>query len=289
MERDSKIGCSRAKLHCHCLAVDANGRVGLARLAEFMRSCVVEYTIPRSRIQEARRYLEKYNSTRALSNLFEESKRTFTDLEKSGEGGELLLFLLAERLLLLPQVLCKMSLKTAERMHYHGADGVYASVDDSGRLLLYWGESKIYSKPEEAVRDCLSSLGPFLSEPDSEDAARERDMLLLTDVANLEDASVLNAFRKYFDKTSPMSKRVRYCGIALVGFDASYYPEENEEAVAEVLARETRAGLIRWSSLISGRITAERLERFDIHFFCLPLPSAVAFRTAFRRALGIIK
>ncbi|WP_223252149.1 Hachiman antiphage defense system protein HamA [Paracoccus mutanolyticus] len=46
----------------------------------------------------------------------------FTDLKSSGEGGELLLYLLTERFLGLPQILCKMSLKTSA--HYHGADGV---------------------------------------------------------------------------------------------------------------------------------------------------------------------
>ena len=34
--------------------------------------------------------------------------------------------------------------KTDPRMHYHGADGVYAGVTDDGMLKLYWGESKIY-------------------------------------------------------------------------------------------------------------------------------------------------
>ena len=53
------------------------------------------------------------------------------DLDKLGLPQDLLrnaaivlLFLLAERFLKLPQILCKMDLKTDPRMHYHGADGV---------------------------------------------------------------------------------------------------------------------------------------------------------------------
>jgi hypothetical protein len=86
----------------------------------------------------------KFNSTEAVTVLVEQARRSFTDLAKTGEGSEMLLFLLAERFLKLPQVLCKMDLKTDSRMHYHGADGVYAGIAPEGMLKLYWGESKIY-------------------------------------------------------------------------------------------------------------------------------------------------
>lgn len=77
---------------------------------------------------------------------------TFTDLSNTGEGGEMLLYLLAERFLKVPQVLCKMDLKTDSHMHYHGADGVYASVNEGGLLKLFWGESKVYaSRPPCAI------------------------------------------------------------------------------------------------------------------------------------------
>ncbi len=75
----------------------------------------------------------------------------------------MLLYLLAERFLGLPQVLCKMDLKTDSRMHYHGADGVYASVTEEGLLKLFWGESKIYADATDAIRDFLKSLAPFLT------------------------------------------------------------------------------------------------------------------------------
>ena len=54
----------------------------------------------------------------------------------------MLLFMLAERFLKLPQILCKMALKTDSRLHYHGADGVYAGVTQEGVLKLYWGSRR---------------------------------------------------------------------------------------------------------------------------------------------------
>ena len=44
-------------------------------------------------------------ATEAVAALVERAKRSFTDLAKTGEGGEMLLFLLAERFLKLPQIL----------------------------------------------------------------------------------------------------------------------------------------------------------------------------------------
>jgi len=228
----------------------------------------------------------RYNSTEAVAELIEQAKRSFTDLATTGEGGEMLLFLLAERFLKLPQILCKMDLKTDNRMHYDGADGVYAGITSDGLLKLYWGESKVYSDVKKAITDCLSSLSPFLIEPDSEDAERERDLLLLSDKADLSNPNLTEALKKYFDNSSPMSKRVQYCGVALVGFDAEFYPVDNVNAVAENIINASRTALIDWSKVIGRRIKSEKLEQLDIQFFCIPMPSAEGFRKAFLKAMG---
>ncbi|WP_345819102.1 Hachiman antiphage defense system protein HamA [Methylobacterium fujisawaense] len=63
-----------------------------------------------------------------------------------------------------------MDLKTDRRMHYHGADGVYAGVTPDGILKLYWGESKLCKDMASGIRACLSSLAPFLVEPERQGA-----------------------------------------------------------------------------------------------------------------------
>lgn len=199
----------------------------------------------------------------------------------------MLLFLLAERFLKLPQILCKMDLKTDSRMHYHGADGVYAGISSDGILKLYWGESKVYKDVNGAIRDCLQSLAPFLVEPEHEEAERERDLLLLSDKADLSDPTLTDALRNYFDQSSTLSNRVRYCGVALVGFDAPFYPADNDSTVAEDIAEESRKALLKWSKAIGNRLSAENLENVEIQLFCIPLPSADGFRTAFLDAMGV--
>lgn len=287
VERDVVIDGHSVKVHCHYLTVDGNGRVQPSRLAEFMRNAVADYAIPRSKLAAAKARDAKYNSTQAVAALVEQARRSFTDLAKTGEGGEMLLFLLAERFLKLPQILCKMDLKTDTRMHYHGADGVYAGVTPEGLLKLYWGESKVYKDAASAIRDCLASLAPFLIEADHEGAERERDLILLSDKADLSDPTLTDALRRYFDKDSVMSKRVQYCGVALVGFDAPFYPAEDAKAVADEIAAAAKAGLSTWMSRIGERLSTEKLDQIEIELFCLPLPSADGFRAAFLRAMGI--
>ncbi|HBN7890445.1 TPA: DUF1837 domain-containing protein [Pseudomonas aeruginosa] len=252
-----------------------------------MRNAVVDYAIPRSKLADAKARDNKFNSTEAVAELVERAKRSFTDLANTGEGGEMLLFLLAERFLKLPQILCKMDLKTDARMHYHGADGVYAGVTADGILKLYWGESKVYGDVSAAIRDCFNSLSPFLIEPEHEEAGRERDLLLLSDKADLSNPVLTEALKKYFDKSSVMSKRVQYCGVALVGFDAPFYPKDNSKAVAEDIVEASRAALTGWTNRIGERLKAEKLDQMEIELFCVPLPSAEGFRAAFLKAMGI--
>jgi len=289
VERDVEIDGQLVRIHCHCLSVDGNGRIQPNRLAEFMRNAIVDYAIPRSKLAEAKARDTKFNSTEAVAELFEQAKRSFTDISKSGEGGEMLLFLLAERFLRLPQILCKMHLKTDARMHYHGADGIYAGVTPEGDLKLYWGESKIYQEPSAAIRDCLSSIAPFLIEQDNEDSTRERDLILLSDKADLSATELTLALRRYFDRASKLSNRVQYCGVALIGFDAPIYPKSDAASKAEEVIKASRAELLKWKASIKDRLKIEKLEQMEIQILCVPLPSADGFRANFLKALGIDK
>ena len=275
------------RVHCHCLAIDGNGRIQLRRLAEFMRNAAAIYALPRSKIAEAKARDAKFNSTEAVAELVERAKRSFTDLATTGEGGEMLLYLLAERFLKLPQILCKMDLKTDSRVHYHGADGVYAGITPEGVLKLYWGESKVYATAASAISSCLESLAPYLIEPDHEGSERERDLLLLSDKADLTDERLTNALRTYFDRSSPMSNRVRYCGVALVGFGVPFYPGEGASALADEVTESAKAAFVEWVGKVGEGVAKNKLEALEIEFFCVPLPSSQGFRDIFLEVMGL--
>lgn len=286
VDRDAIVdGCS-VKVHCHHLTIDANGKVQPARLVAMMRNAIADYAMPKERLRQARARDAKFNSTEAVTALQAQAAASFSHIANSGEGGELLLFLLAERFLKLPQIICKMSLKSSRQMHYHGADGVYAGVGDNGILKLYWGESKIHGDAAGAIRDCLKSLAPLLAEPEHAEATREQDLFLLSDNAELNDDRLTTALKRYFDKDSPESYRVEYCGVALAGFDASFYPAADKRAVSKEISEAAVTELAKWKNQVRARLELEKLSEFEIHFFCLPLPSADGFRNEFLKSIG---
>src|SRR5690242_8485058 len=84
VQRDIQLPNSKVTMHCHCLAVDANGRIKLARLAEFMRTVLTDYSIPRAKLAAANARDKKFASTGAVTRLHYEAKALFTDLATTG-------------------------------------------------------------------------------------------------------------------------------------------------------------------------------------------------------------
>jgi hypothetical protein len=286
LERDLVIGTTRTTLHCYCLPLDDNGRVRFKPLAEFLRNRIVDYAIPRKTLEQAARELSETGSAASILKLQQRARDLFTDLAKTGEGGELMLFAMAEAVFGLTQIVCKMSLKTSRSMHYHGADGVYAEARSDGGLNLYWGESKVYGDSTTAIRDCLSSLAPFLAEPDGQNAQREQDLLLINEFANFSDDRLVEGLKQFLDRDSAASLKTRHCGVALTAFDSSSYPAEDAIGSMDAIETALRDELPRWTQSVSRRIGHERLQSFDIHFICVPLPSAEKFRDYFLELMG---
>lgn len=110
--------------------------------------------------------------------------------------------------------------------------------------------------------------------------------MLLSDKADLGNPELSAAFRRFFDTSSPLSNRVEYCGVALVGFDADFYPDDDKKGALEDIVEAAKIGLEGWSTSLGRRLTAERLQHFDIHFLFLPLPSVDKFREAFLKVMG---
>jgi hypothetical protein len=259
----------------HLVGRDANGSVRVDSLTKLLARQVVDFCIPRSRRDEAQAHLERTGSAEEFARLDEEARELFTSLERSGEAGELLLYMLLERMLGMPQMLCKMSLKTSRQMHVHGTDGVHARMETDGRLGLYWGESKLHASFASAVDDCVKSLAPYL---DPGTGVRAQDLLLLREYVNVEDRALIDALRGYFLETTPQAAQVEFRGACLVGFDVENYPQPDDAELVEVVSG--------WRERVARRIGDHRLERFEIEFFCVPFPSVDTFREGVHKALG---
>lgn len=272
---------SAATVRTHFLAADANGSPAVELLATAMARAAMDFCIPRSRVEQALKHLRETGSTSHFSRLEQQARELFVAGDETGEGGELLLFLLMEQVLELPQLLAKMSLKTNSNVHVHGSDGVHAKLADDGVLDLYWGESKLYKSSSAAFTDCFESIAPFLG---VEGDTRRRDLLLIRDNLNVQQEDLAAHLLQYFDETSPKALQVRWNGVCLVGFDYSTYPDikklADEQAVIIAKAAE------QWQKAILDRLEKNGLLTVNIDVFCIPFPDVDAMRKMVRKKLG---
>jgi hypothetical protein len=288
VETDIPISETLARTHCYSLSLDGMGHPRMDLLIRGICGRVIDYAIPRSLVQEAHRHYVATKQTTKFVNIANEARHLFTHLLNSGEGGELLLFCLAESVLGFPQVLCKMYLKTSTEVHFHGADGVHTSVDGAtGKLSVWWGESKLHKNATDAIRECLRSLAPLLLDPQSSDAKRERDLQLLRHNVDLDNPNLEAAIRRYLDTGDLLFNKMKYGGLALVGFDHGCYPKHPEPGLIEEITGAIKKEVGGWRGHCASRIVEEKLSHVDLHLFLIPFPSVEEFRAKLRKELGI--
>jgi hypothetical protein len=276
---------SKTTLRVHFLKKDANGNVRVAPLVQMLATKVIDYCIPRSRIEKARELDARFGSTDATVALADEARNLFADIKLSGEGGELLLYFLLETVLGVPQILCKMPLKTSSNMHYHGVDGVHAKVVDAKTLAVYWGESKLYASPRDGIRACLDSITPFIL--DDGTGASERDRLLVRDHIDINDPDVEEVIKLFFDLRTEESTRLECRAACLVGFSQKDYPHPFESTDGPVVTPDVLLAIEDWAASVASGVKNRSLTKVEIEFFCLPFPDVSEFRKSIARQLGI--
>lgn len=278
----TQIQGTLATCRIHWVPLDAHGRPRVHQLATRLADAIVDYCIPRSKGKDALEAQLRSGAKTKESQLKREAKSLFSNLEKSGEGGELLLYLLLESLLGIPQILCKMSLKTNSNMHFHGVDGVHAQLLENDNLAIYWGESKMHGDFSGALAACFSSIAPFLH--DSGGGPLERDLILARDGVDLADRELSLRIAKYFDSDEPESLRAEMRGACLIGFSKTDYSSPFE-ADGVTVTSEVRQLLDGWMKQISGRVKGQSVDKFEMEVFCVPVPSADDFREQVRLAV----
>ncbi|VXB93485.1 DUF1837 domain-containing protein [Frigoribacterium sp. 9N] len=274
---------TKTTVRTHFVAVDANGEPAIDMLADVMAFAAMEFCVPRTRLVQAAKSFADTGSPSQFARLEKQARELFVDADGTGEGGELLLFLLMERVLKLPQLLAKMSLKTNSNVHVHGSDGVHARLGSDGVLELSWGESKLYKSNSDAIADCFGSIAPFLGAVDD---ARRRDLLLVRDNLNVDDEALAAHILQYFDETNPKVLDVRWNGACLIGFDYATYPDLKKMADDE--SQQIAKAVERWHKSVSGRLTTHSLVDVAIDVFCIPFPSVDALRKSVRKSLGLL-
>lgn len=287
---DLDIDGTKGKAYCYGLKLDAQGNLRVNDLIEFVTTKLIDYSIPKKLQDEAKEQFNKTGSTSKIIELGKRAKHLFTDLEKTGEFGEMLLYILVQEILELPQLISKMSLKTSGQLHYQGADGIhikYNKLDDS--LSLYWGESKMEKTIYSGLKNCFESLKSFLLDTYGYDSTQTRDLHLITSniSENINNPELEDLLVRYFDLDDDLSNKLKYKGVCFVGFDSSNYPTAPLEATTKDLIEKFQTEMGDWLNTSSKQIKKHiNLEKFEIHLFLIPFPSVQDFRTQFLKMIA---
>lgn len=275
---------TKTLVRTHFVRKDPNGRPRVDDLVGWLADQVVDYCVPRSRINEAFQRAGQTGSAAPLTQLANEARELFTPLTTSGEGGELLLFIMLETVLGAPQLLTKMSLKTSTKMHVHGSDGIHAKLLDNNNLALYWGESKLHATAKSAIDDCFESVAPYLT--GGFGGAAKTDLLLVRDRLDAGSKQLTALLVKYFEKGTFQSGMVEVRAGCLVGFTLDNYPDPHDSSSGAVV-EEVQLAVEEWHTRINERVKHHSLASFEIEVFCVPVPSVDDFRGALRARLGL--
>lgn len=287
---DLDINETKGKAYCYSIKLDAQGNLRVNDLIEFVTSKIIDYSIPKKQQDEAKEQLIRTGSSSKVLDLAKRAKYLFTDLQKTGEFGEMLLYILVQEVLGLPQLISKMSLKTSAQMHYHGADGIHVKYDKlDNSLSLYWGESKMEKTIYSGLRNCFKSLKSFLLDTYGHNSTQTRDLHLITSNIsdNINNPQLEDILVRYFDLDDDLSNNLKYKGVCFVGFDSENYPTRPMETTTEELIEKFQTELEDWLNKSSSQIRSHvNLEKFEIHLFLMPFPSVQDFRTQFLNTIA---
>lgn len=276
------IDDTSAAMHIYMLRLDGNRRPRINDFADYLINQIVDYCIPLSEIHSAQEKDRQHNTTRYTTALYRKAERLFTDVENTGEVGELALSVLTQSILHIPQVLCKMALKTNPEVHYHGADGVYGQFEEeTGKYTLYWGESKLYSDVGQALSDCFDSIKGLLVEEGVGGTRKERDMALFRSNLDFNDEHLEDAIMEYLDPDNVQYNLLEYRGICLVGYDEENYPADFS-VVEDVIFDAIKNKISDFKSKVKLRLKHRMpLDSFVIEVFLVPISSVNDLREKF--------
>ncbi|KRV45861.1 MULTISPECIES: HamA C-terminal domain-containing protein [unclassified Bacillus (in: firmicutes)] len=285
VEKGKIVEDTHATARCYMINFNGQDFPRSKDLGKVLVEYLLDYSIPRHEIRKAQSKDFEMNTTKHIAALHQKARTLFTTVSKTGEPGEVLLYLMTQSILKLPQAIAKMSLKTSSQLHYNGADGVHLGYDSKNQKLnIYWGEAKLYQNHGEAIKNCFESLAPFLA---ADGSNRVRDLDLLTSNLSTLEEDFANALINYLDPDHPSYNSLEFKGVCLIGFDYTKYPKKQRLKKQQQILSEILKDLDNWINKLKTAINSHLdLNKMVIEIFIIPFPSVSEFRSAFLEVLN---
>lgn len=267
-------------------------RDGLPTTQEFVTAVhrrITSFCLPRN---EVRRFYERASSatpdeaaeiwTEAVTRASQQFIKARKGSHRSGEGTEIILYILLEWILKAPQIVSKMYLKTNNDMPVHGTDGIHARYDSSSSdLFLYWGESKAHKTLGSAFKSAMESLVEFI-----ELAKEEKEIEIVHAHADLGEMTPTekDALLEFFDPMNEKSNKRKPVFACLLVFNDPMLLDVVDDENDFIASFQTMA--TQFISELKDSLDSYKLfpRRFD--FFLLPVTSVQDLRDLFQQKIG---
>jgi len=259
---------------------------------EILSDQIIPFCLPRKEIIEALSGVcpqDISKSTRIIARLAGKARSLFIRAKKgsnrSGEAGEIALYILNEWVLKAPQIVSKMYLKTNTNMPVHGTDGIHARFDSKAKkLIVYWGESKAHKTLQSALTSAFESISEFVT-----NAHERREIEIVSSFVDLgectkEAQDMFLRFLDPYDKASADRVAVFSCLLIYEGPALKYDCEDDE--TEDQFVRDINAVATEFIGGIMEKVRLKGLESKRFEFFLLPVPSVQEFRDKFQAMIG---
>ena len=290
LDHEVKTSCSQFSVRLHYPTIrDATATVH--ELVGVAARYLAHFCLPRSELRSI--YVRKDEvAAEDLHEALTELDRRARDLfiragvatGRSGEAGELLLYLLTEWILDAPQIVAKMSLKTSAAMPVHGSDGIHAKYfPETEQLVVYSGEAKLHADVGSAIRSAVASISSAL-QPDKLDHELHlvrRDL----DLSGLDGKGSAELLR-FLDPLEPRSANRIDAVTCLLGYDFAGYSGLTPATADDVFRDRARTQLEKSAADFASALRKAGLEHRTIELFLLPLPSVEQLRKSFQARIG---
>jgi len=215
--------------------------------------------------------------------VFRKAAKRFSRNPKSGEVGELILYLILECVFQAPQLVAKIRLKTASPDMVKRADAIHVRAE-SGKLIIYFGESKVHAKLGPAISSALDSLKKYITN----DSAMDDDILTVEDHAHILTEHK-KEFAEYLNPYKESEVRREFVYPLFIAFDTEIYSAllaMSPEEAGEYFAKKYCEDIQEAEEKFMAKVEEKALGNINLVMLLLPFHSVEELRTKFINKLN---
>lgn len=279
LEHDFLLDGVLGNIRFHHLKFDGNGLPMVKALAELLYQYIIDYCI-------ASRNRTTSLTSQQATKLTKEARLLFRhpplidDPDKTGEAGEMLLFLLMEAILQAPQLVAKMELKTNHSDEVKGSDGIHVKWNPIDKIVeFYFGESKLYQDVGSAMTAALKSINDF-----HDNKMYKHEFAMITKHFKYADENTKSEIFELIKLGEPGSG-VRINHACLIGYDWKRYGASPPVCLNDEFRDSLRTDGRKIIKALNTKFSKFPKKHLRFEIFFIPFPSVVEFRNCFNSAL----